>query len=139
MLNFSTQKKARDSKPFRLALATLIIKEKLGTSDRETVEQIKENPLEELIKAGPSLNNLSKRQQNLLLVVKKVYEQQQEMWEKNTQSVPQRIISLTQPHIRPIVRGKAGKPTEFGAKLSVSCVDNYLNAKRGLPLDRPSG
>lgn len=32
------------AKPFRMALAALIIKEKLGTSDRETVEQIKENP-----------------------------------------------------------------------------------------------
>jgi hypothetical protein len=30
--------------PFRVALGSLIIKEKLGTSDRETVEQIKENP-----------------------------------------------------------------------------------------------
>ena len=30
--------------PFRMALGSLIIKEKLGTSDRETVEQIKENP-----------------------------------------------------------------------------------------------
>ncbi len=48
------------------------------------------------------------------------------MWEKETQSVPQRIVSITQPHIRPIVRGKAGKPTDFGAKLSVSYVDNYI-------------
>jgi hypothetical protein len=30
--------------PFRMALGALIIKEKLGISDRETVEQIKENP-----------------------------------------------------------------------------------------------
>lgn len=30
--------------PFRIALGSLIIKEKLGISDRETVEQIKENP-----------------------------------------------------------------------------------------------
>jgi hypothetical protein len=82
--------------------------------------------IEELIKAGSALENLSKRQQNLLLTIKKVYEQQREMWEKKTQSIPQRIVSLTQPHIRPIVRGKAGKPTEFGAKLSVSCVDNYV-------------
>ncbi len=29
---------------FRLALGALIIKEKLGVSDRETVEQIRENP-----------------------------------------------------------------------------------------------
>ncbi len=48
------------------------------------------------------------------------------MWETETQSVPQRIVSITQPHIRPIVRGKAGKATEFGAKLSVSYVDNYV-------------
>lgn len=32
------------AKPFRMALGALIIKEKLGTSDRETVEQIQENP-----------------------------------------------------------------------------------------------
>ena len=32
------------AKSFRLALGSLIIKEKLGISDRETVEQIRENP-----------------------------------------------------------------------------------------------
>lgn len=30
--------------PERMALGSLIIQEKIGTSDRETVEQIKENP-----------------------------------------------------------------------------------------------
>ena len=34
----------RSAKPFRMALGSLIIKEKLGISDRETVEQIRENP-----------------------------------------------------------------------------------------------
>jgi len=82
--------------------------------------------IEDLIQAGASLENLSKRQKNCLETIKKVYEQQQSMWENKTQSVPQRIVSLTQRHIRPIVRGKAGKPIEFGAKLSVSCVDNYV-------------
>ena len=32
------------AKSFRMALAALIIKEKLRISDRETVEQIQENP-----------------------------------------------------------------------------------------------
>jgi len=32
------------AKSFRLALGALIIKEKLGISDRETVEQIREKP-----------------------------------------------------------------------------------------------
>jgi hypothetical protein len=43
--NFSAEMGA-PAKPFRMALGALIIKEKLGTSDRETVEPIRENPLE---------------------------------------------------------------------------------------------
>ena len=95
---------------------------------KKQLKYIKRNlsHVEKLIKAGAKLESLNKRQQNSLLVIKKVYNQQLEMWEKKTQSVPQRIVSLTQPHIRPIVRGKARNETEFGAKLSVSCVDNYV-------------
>jgi IS5 family transposase len=48
------------------------------------------------------------------------------MWSEKKTRVDQRIVSLSQLHVRPIVRGKAGKPTEFGAKLSASCVDNYV-------------
>ena len=94
----------------------------------QQLKYIKKNlsHIEELMKAGADLKKLSKRQQNPLLIVKKVYEQQKEMWEKKNQSIPQRIVSLTQAHSRPIVRGKSGKPVEFGAKLSVSCVDNYV-------------
>ena len=41
--NFPTEKGLR-AKSFRMALGALIIKEKLGISARETVEQIRENP-----------------------------------------------------------------------------------------------
>jgi hypothetical protein len=41
--NFS-QEMGAPAKSFRMALGALIIKEKLGISDRETVEQIRENP-----------------------------------------------------------------------------------------------
>ncbi|MBQ4485692.1 MAG: transposase, partial [Oscillospiraceae bacterium] len=34
--------------------------------------------------------------------------------------VEDRIVSISQPHIRPIVRGKAKSPVEFGAKYDVS-------------------
>ncbi len=37
-----------------------------------------------------------------------------------------RIVSLSQPHIRPLVRGKAGTSVEFGAKLSASVRDGYV-------------
>ena len=86
--------------------------------------------IEKLIGEGATLDSLNKRQKNLLEAVKKVYEQQLQMWEKGTKSVPQRIVSITQPHIRPIVRGKAGKPTEFGAKLSISYIDSYIYLDR---------
>lgn len=55
-----------------------------------------------------------------------VYRQQAWMYEHKTNKVDDRIVSLTQPHIRPIVRGKAGKNTEFGAKLSASSFDGYV-------------
>jgi transposase, IS5 family len=60
----------------------------------------------------------------MLLVVAEVYRQQLSMYEKKEHSIPDRIVSLKQPHIRPIVRGKAGKSVEFGAKLSASCRRN---------------
>ena len=48
------------------------------------------------------------------------------MYENQSNRIDDRIVSITQPHIRPIVRGKAGKPVEFGAKISVSCFERYV-------------
>lgn len=62
----------------------------------------------------------------MLLVVTEVYRQQRTLIENNQQSISDRIVSLSQPHIRPIVRGKAGKPVEFGAKISASYFDGYV-------------
>ena len=42
------------------------------------------------------------------------------------QRIDDRIVSINQPHVHPIVRGKTGKNTEFGAKLSASCIDRYV-------------
>jgi hypothetical protein len=44
--------------------------------------------------------------------------------------VDDRIVSISQPHVRPILRGKAAAPVEFGAKISVSCVDGYVYLDR---------
>ncbi len=60
------------------------------------------------------------------MIVAEVYRQQLWMYENESNRIDDRIVSITQPHIRPIVRGKAGKPVEFGAKISVSCFDNYV-------------
>lgn len=62
----------------------------------------------------------------MLLVVAELYRQQLWLYENNKQSIDARIVSLSQPHIRPIVRGKAGKAVEFGAKLSASTFEGYV-------------
>jgi hypothetical protein len=84
------------------------------------------NHIEQLLAEGASLQSLKKRDYKLLLVVTEVARQQLWMYQNNKQSIEDRIVSLTQPHIRPIVRGKAGNPGEFGAKFSASCVDGYV-------------
>ena len=68
--------------------------------------------------------SLTEKQSEQLEVIRKVYEQQLFMYENKTHSVENRIVSISQPFIRPIVRGKARTPVEFGAKLDLS-VDEY--------------
>jgi len=76
--------------------------------------------IKKLIELGANLDKLRKQQYNILLVCHEVYRQQAWMYQNKTNKIEDRIVSLTQPHIRPIIRGKAGKHTEFGAKLLAS-------------------
>lgn len=68
---------------------------------------------------------LSQKLSNRLETIRKVYEQQKFMYDHQIHSVEDRIVSLSRPFIRPIVRGKAGKPVEFGAKLDISVSDGW--------------
>ncbi|MCP5197383.1 MAG: transposase [Gammaproteobacteria bacterium] len=60
-----------------------------------------------------------------------LYQQQQAMYRTKSRRCDDRIVSISQPYVRPMVRGKQALPVEFGAKLSVSlsgegvvCVDH---------------
>jgi len=68
---------------------------------------------------------LTGRQTERLNTIRTIYQQQKYMYDNRTHSVPDRIVSVSQPFVRPIVRGKAGKPVEFGAKLDISVVDGW--------------
>ena len=70
-------------------------------------------------------DSLPKQLRTKLETVKKLYEQQKYMYDNHTHSVPDRIISISQPWLRPIVRGKAKAPVEFGAKLDISVVNGF--------------
>ena len=95
---------------------------------KKQLQYIKRNlsHIEQLKELGADLGSLNKRQYKMLLVVTEVYRQQHWLAEHKKQSISDRIVSLSQPHLRPIVRGKAGKPVEFGAKLSASCFEGYV-------------
>ena len=47
------------------------------------------------------------------------------MYETRTHRIDNRIVSISQPYVRPIVRGKAAAETEFGAKIMVSLIDGF--------------
>jgi len=82
--------------------------------------------IEKLLKQGASLEWLKKSTRKKLETVQEMYQQQLWMYENQKHSIAQRIVSLSQPHVRPIVRGKAGTPVEFGAKISASYVDGLI-------------
>ena len=81
--------------------------------------------IEELGGKG-GLGRLSKKESKDLVVIKELYKQQKYMYENRVHSVGNRIVSISQSHVRPIVRGKIASPVEFGAKISVSVVDGYV-------------
>lgn len=78
---------------------------------------------------------LTKKQIKRLAVIQELYEQQKFMYDNNTHTVKDRIVSISQPYIRPIVRGKAKAPTEFGAKLDMSIDENGFARLERLSFD----
>ena len=59
-------------------------------------------------------------------VLPHLFGQQYEMYTTHTRRCDDRIVSISQPYIRPIIRGKQGKAVEFGAKISVSLTGRGL-------------
>lgn len=64
-------------------------------------------------------------QKRTIQAVIDMYHQQEEMLRESKHTCENRIVSIHQPHVRPIVRGKAKAKVEFGAKIGVSIVSGY--------------
>ena len=56
-------------------------------------------------------------------VIRKVLSQQQKMFRTGNYSIPDKIVSISKPYIRPIIRGKEVNKVEFGAKVNMIQVD----------------
>ena len=79
---------------------------------------------------GRCLARLDAELYRKLLVIHEVFRQQEAMYRAHARRIDDRIVSIAQPHVRPIVRGKAHANTEFGAKISVSSFRGFATLDR---------
>ena len=87
-------------------------------------------------KARKDYLNLAKCKKRTAKKIRKAIKTQlQYMYDNKVHSVPDRIVSISQPYIRPIVRGKAKAPVEFGAKLDLSIDENGIARLERLSFD----
>ena len=107
------QKKRKSTAAIRKAIRKQLgyLRRNLGSIDK-LLDQYKEFPL-------------NAKEQKYLMVIHTLFQQQQQMFSEKSHSVNDRIVSIHQPHVRPIVRGKNTAKVEFGAKVHVSLVDGY--------------
>ena len=47
------------------------------------------------------------------------------MLKTGTHCIDNRIVSIHQPHVRPIVRGKTNAKVEFGTKINVTMMNGF--------------
>jgi len=102
------------------------IRQQLGFLSRnlKTIQKMSEK--------SEALTVLSVQDYKKLLVASEIHRQQSELYKMFGQKgrrIDDRIVSLSKPHVRPIVRGKTAANVEYGAKISVSVVDgkSYLD------------
>jgi len=101
-------------------------KNKMRKALRKQLGYLKRNlkTIDKLSEHTP-LTILKRRHYKNLLVIHEVYRQQKWLYDHSETRIADRIVSISQPHVRPIKRGKAGAATEFGAKISVSLIDGF--------------
>jgi hypothetical protein len=76
-------------------------------------------------KNGEAKELLTVREKNDIAIITKMFRQQKKHFQSgdSRESIPDRIVSICKPYVRPIVRGKEVKSVEFGAKCNNILVD----------------
>lgn len=67
---------------------------------------------------------LSEKEKGRLALIKTVFRQQMFLYKSRQYSIPDRVLSLSQPHVRAMARGKARAAYEFGSKIAMSVDEN---------------
>jgi hypothetical protein len=102
-------------------------KQQLRNALRKQLQYVKRNleSINEQIEHGASVDDLNPDLQKKLPTIQELYKQQKYMYDERTNKVESRIVSISQPWLRPIVRGKADAPVEFGAKVATARIGGF--------------
>jgi len=101
-------------------------KQEIQVANRKQLNYLKRDikHIHTLLDSYPTIP-LNPHQYKYLLVIQTLYQQQSQMYKTKTHSIEHRIVSIHQPHVRPIVRGKTNADVEFGAKIQLSLMNGY--------------
>jgi IS5 family transposase len=110
-LNYSKKKKKRESTHRKMT-------RKLLECVNRDIKHI--NKMLDIFESKGSRFPLKHPEQRMFWIINTAYAQQKLMYDTKTHSCPDRIVSIFQPHVRPIPRGKTKAQIEFGSKLGVS-------------------
>lgn len=104
------------------------LKKKRRKAIKQQLQFLKRNltHIDDLLDLVADERALTDHQRRQHWIIQEAYRQQYEMLRSGEQRCDNRIVSISQPHVRPIVRGKTGKKVEFGAKLGVSLTGNGI-------------
>jgi len=110
-LDYSKKKKKRETTHRKMT-------RKLLECVNRDIKQI--NNMLDIFESKGSRFPLKQSEQRMFWIINTAYAQQKLMYDTKTHSCTDRIVSIFQPHVRPIPRGKTKAQIEFGSKLGVS-------------------
>ena len=97
-------------------------KDEIQEGKRFQLDETRRNltAIDRMIHCGAKLLELGTQLYRKLLITSELYRQQQEIYDEEKCRIDNRIVNLSKPHVRPIIRGEAGRKAEFGAKILIS-------------------
>ena len=125
------RKQERDRKKARQGFLSITKQKRPGSRKVRAAINMQLKYLRKNIEAIGSLmlkhgmGELEEKHFQRIITICELYRQQLYMLQNKIHKCENRIVSLRQPHIRPIVRSKAGVPCEFGQKIALCVVDGY--------------
>ena len=74
--------------------------------------------------------SLDHKHQRTYWIIRELNLKQKEMFDKGEHEIAHRIVSISQPHVLPIVPGKAGREVKCGAKISLSLINGSFYLRK---------